>query len=128
MTKTEIKFDGSEAEGIRLGFVTPDGVVIPSKREEYNLYMKECERREKYRNDKELISLGIVDEQGKVLDEEKLKEIEQERLEESFEELRLEREKAKASRKPGLFKRALQKIVGKKRNKDILKKATEFER
>ncbi len=124
----EIKYDGSEQEMLELGFITEDGVAISSKREELNLYLKEVTKRNKYRDDEELINLGIVDKNGKVLDEKRLKEIEDKRLDESLEEKRAERDRIKAYNKTGLFKSALQKIIGRKKHKDILEKTTGIER
>lgn len=124
MANEEIKYDGSQEEEIRLGFVTPDGAVVTHKRQEYNLYLKECRAREEYRNDEELIRLGIVDKYGKVLDENKLKEIKEKRLDSML----IEQEREQRVNKPGLFKRALHKIVGKKHNKSVLEKATGNER
>lgn len=124
MANEEIKYDGSQEEEIRLGFVTPDGAVVTHKRQEYNLYLKECRAREEYRNDEELIQLGIVDKYGKVLDENKLKEIKEKRLDSML----IEQEREQRVNKPGLFKRALHKIVGKKHNKSVLEKATGNER
>ena len=126
MANEKIKYDGSQEEEIRLGFVTPDGVVVTNKRQEYNLYLKECRAREEYRNDKELISLGIVDKYGKVLDENRLKEIKEKRLDSML--IKQENESEQKINKPGLFKRAFQKILSKKHNKSVLEKATENER
>lgn len=126
MANEEIKYDGSQEEEIRLGFVTPDGAVVTNKRQEYNLYLKECRAREEYRNDEELIRLGIVDKYGKVLDENKLKELKEKRLDTML--IEQEKEREQRVNKPGLFKRALHKIVGKKHNKSVLEKATGNER
>lgn len=104
----ELKYDGSEEELIELGLMTHDGVAINDKRNELSIYLKEVERRNKYRANKELISAGIVDKNGKVLDEVALKKYEAQKLDEQLQEQ--EREKSH-SNKPGIFKRAKMKLI-----------------
>ena len=107
----EIKYDGSEAEMFELGLITRDGVAIHNMRDELNLYLKEVAKRKKYREDKELIALGIVDKNGKVLDQERLNQIEQERFDKQIEQ---ETEARVASRNtPGLLRRAIEKLRAK---------------
>lgn len=104
----ELKYDGSEEELIELGLMTHDGVAINDKRNELSMYLKEVERRNKYRANKELISAGIVDKNGKVLDEVALKKYEAQKLDEQLQEQ--EREKSH-NNKPGIFKRAKMKLI-----------------
>jgi len=113
MTK-KIKYDGSEQEMLELGLITEDGQTVTALRNEFNLYMKECDRRRKYRNDKELIELGIVDKDGAVLDEARLHEIESARLEQEYNPAqRREEERLNAERKPGILKKAMSKVFAK---------------
>ncbi len=113
----EIKYDGSEAEMFELGLITRDGVAIHNMRDELNLYLKEVAKRKKYREDKELIALGIVDENGKVLDQERLNQIEQERFDKQVEQ---ETEARAASRNtPGLLRRAIEKLRAKRSHKTV---------
>lgn len=79
MNKT-IKYDGSEQEMIDLGYTDINGNVNTDKRYELNIYMKEVEKRRKYRNDPALIKAGIVDKNGNILDKQRLAEIETKRL------------------------------------------------
>lgn len=121
----ELKYDGSDAEMIELGLMTHDGVAINDRRNELSLYLKEVESRKKYRENKELIKAGIVDANGKVLDEKRLKEYETAQLDKHLAEMHAEREKQ--HNKPGLFKRAgakLKHMFAKRR----ISKQTSYER
>lgn len=105
---TEIKYDGSDQEMIDLGFITIDGVAIANKRDELHDYLKEVEKRKKYRNNKELIDAGIVDKNGKILDEKRLKEYEKQELDKRLEELDITHQKT--SKAPNVWHRASAKL------------------
>ena len=70
----DIKYDYSEEELHRLGFVDADGMINNNLRYEFGLYRQECLRRDKYRANTALIAAGIVDKNGRVLDEKRLQE------------------------------------------------------
>jgi len=104
----ELKYDGSEKEMVNLGLVTNNGVAIPERRNELNLYLKEVEKRNKYRGNQKLIDAGIVDKDGKVLDEKRLHEYEQADLDAQV--AAHEQERMLNGSKPSVFKRATAKL------------------
>ena len=80
----KIKYDGSDQELMKLGYINEYGVANPDKAYELNLYFKEVEKRNIYKQDRELIDAGIVSVDGDVLDEKRLKDVELERLVHKF--------------------------------------------
>lgn len=104
--KNDIKFDGSEKEAMELGLIDANGNVITDKREKYNLYMKESDKRNKYRGNKELLAAGIIDKNGKILDHKALDEYEKKELDAKMDKIAAEQE----NKQPGLFKSAINKL------------------
>ena len=116
MTK-EIKYDGSEQEMFELGLITNDGVVVTNKRNQFNMYMKEVERRQKYRENKTLIEQGIVDKNGKILDEKALSAYE--KKEEAKRDAVMRQKETERINKPTIFSRAAQKVKALFRKKRV---------
>lgn len=104
--KNDIKFDGSDKEAMELGLIDANGNVITDKREKYNLYMKESDKRNKYRGNKELLAAGIIDKNGKILDHKALDEYEKKELDAKMDKIAAEQE----NKKTGLFKSAINKL------------------